>query len=649
MDSTLKADLAKDLSDMKKSMELMKEEFRDSINAMTKKIGEVIITQNATTQATNFQADFLEEVNEKCIDQQLQQINTERKLEVMSQAIVGNESNIQSARQEIRQVSQDVKDRNLVLNGIPESSDEVAIDVCLKFLKNIDPSLKQTEIETAYRMGKMGKKENKKSSHRILLVKFKVGERKQEVMRKKAALKNKKQLGKVFCNDDLPEATRKVIQDMRDIASYAIKVGYTDAKVSGSKLFVNGKTYYENDLVTLPDKLKLENVKTRATGEGIGFQSRHSYLSNFFPCHIRINGKLFTSSEQAYQHCKAIVCERDDTALAIKSTNDPEKAKHFGDKLDTCPEWEMKKRAVMKCVVDHKFKQNASLRDKLQSTSGMKLLECTTNRYWGTGRRLDSPLWNESNSYEGRNELGTILEEIRNEMAPPALNCTAEIRKVATDTVLGKTVETPIPSSSEKSITLDQLAAPNPAATCQSTESTEGDHVLRQMEPTAKELSMSIAPTKIPELDGFTVSDDKCDSEKKDTPSQNETIDMEGVDSVSLSSVFSDSSDPIDTKNITMSDGRLDLNKLASWKLDSLNTSRLVNLSSRGTKHSRRKFKELIQSQNELAGKDLSTSTPKCGNISTMKGRKNNRSLRQGHVGDEKGELNNLLKEMNLI
>lgn len=71
MDPTSKSDILQDLSDLKRNMELMQEEFRDSINSMTKKIGEVVITQNATTQATNFQADFLEEVNEKCAEQQL--------------------------------------------------------------------------------------------------------------------------------------------------------------------------------------------------------------------------------------------------------------------------------------------------------------------------------------------------------------------------------------------------------------------------------------------------------------------------------------------------------------------------------------------------------------------------------------------------
>lgn len=132
--------------------------------------------------------------------------------------------------------------------------------------------------------------------------------------------------------------------------------------------------------------------------------------------------------------------------------------------------------------------------------------------------------------------------------------------------------------------------------------------------------------------------------------SHDESMDIGGVDSVSLSSVFSDSSDHIDKTNITLSDGRLDLNKIDSWKLLSLNTSRLASLSSRGTADSRKKFQQMIKLQNELCGEDLSTSTLKCGNKKeTQKTRKKRRSVQQGQVGGEKGEFSDLLKGMNLI
>lgn len=194
-------DLLQDITELRKNMDDMKAKFCESMDAMTKKIGEVVITQNATTQATNFQSDCLEEVNEKCVDQQLKTTKIDRKL---AQTITGNETSIATARMEIRQVAQDVKERNLILNGIQETNEEQPMKVAIGFLKNIDPTITEQDLETAYRMGKKG---SKKGEHRVLLVKFKFGERKKVIMRKKAALKNKKKLGKIYCNDDLPDTT----------------------------------------------------------------------------------------------------------------------------------------------------------------------------------------------------------------------------------------------------------------------------------------------------------------------------------------------------------------------------------------------------------------------------------------------------------
>lgn len=659
-DISTKMDPAQGYTELKRNMEEMKNEIQQSLDALSRMLGEVVITQNATTQATNFQSDFLEEVNEKCVDLQLKATKCERKMDMMSQSITGNETNIASARREIRQNTQDIKERNLVLNGIPELQNEVPLEAAIKFLKNVDDTVCKNDFETAYRMGR---NTSKKGASRVLLVKFKFADRKQEFMKKKAAMKSKKKLGKVYCNDDLPEATRKVLQDMRDIASYALKIGYKEAKVSGNKLVIEGKVYHENELSTLPDNIKLENVKTRPIGNGIGFQSRHSYLSNFYACQIRINGKLFTSSEQAYQYQKAVICERDDTALSIKANNDPEEVKKLGDNAETCPEWESKKRAVMKCVVAHKFKQNPKLRAKLEGTRGMDLLECTTNRYWGTGRKLDSPLWNESNNFEGKNELGKILGEIRAALnPPPALNCTTEPNKV-------KKAEMNIQGVSETTVCLN----PNKDSVHQEQQNDKSvsnyDDAIKPEHrpshgtvPSAKELSSGIKATEIPapttnsisKMDDIVAGDEQLApanlNRVESTVTQNESMELEGVDSVSLSSVFSDCSDNIDTKNLTLSDGRLDLEKIAGWKLHSLNTSRIASLSSRCNSESRKKYEQLIKTQNELSGIDLTTSTPKLtGNISTVNNRKKRKSVQQGHTGGEKGDLNNLLKSMNLI
>lgn len=385
--SPTKAELMEDLAKLKIHVNNLQTEFRDGLLMVSKKPGEFTVTQSAAIQATNFQSDFLEEVNDRCIDSDLRTTTTDRKVDFLEQEVKSNTTCMNNIHREVRQNTQDIKCRNLILNGIPEKKDEIVLDVAMKYLKNIDPAFNKNAIESAYRMGKS---DLDRKGNRIMVIRFKIVDVKKELLKKKSAMKNKRSLGKVFYNDDLPDQTPKTIQEMREIAAYAKKISFDDAKVSGQRLYVDGKSYTEEELYLLPERIRLEKIKTRPIGEGIGFQSKYSCLSNFFPCKIVINNKVFTNAEQAFQYYKAVVCERDDVSTKINSNNDPEKVKYHGDKLDTCPEWEERKVAYMKCIASHKFKQNPELRAKLLDTAGMELIECTTNKFWGSGRRFDS-------------------------------------------------------------------------------------------------------------------------------------------------------------------------------------------------------------------------------------------------------------------
>lgn len=84
----------------------------------------------------------------------------------------------------------------------------------------------------------------------------------------------------------------------------------------------------------------------------------------------------------------------------------------------SCDDWEKRKFKLMKSVHTHKFEQNRDLRDKLVKTGMAPLLECTTDLFWGTGWVLDSPNWSEPLDYPGQNNLGKILELIRENYLP---------------------------------------------------------------------------------------------------------------------------------------------------------------------------------------------------------------------------------------
>lgn len=112
--------------------------------------------------------------------------------------------------------------------------------------------------------------------NRALFVKFKDIESKHEIMKRKSVLHKNKALGlgRVFCNDDLSEEVRLKRQEMREIARYAVNIGYVNTKVTGDKLVFGGRTYLDDELHLLPKELQMENIRTRKIGDKIGFLSK---------------------------------------------------------------------------------------------------------------------------------------------------------------------------------------------------------------------------------------------------------------------------------------------------------------------------------------------------------------------------------------
>lgn len=131
-----------------------------------------------------------------------------------------------------------------------------------------------------------------------------------------------------------------------------------------------------------------------------------------------MNEHRFLNSEQAFFYYKAVICGQDNTGHDIKRMLNPGEIKNLGETIPTCDEWEVKKVKVMKSVLTHKFEQNRDLRDKLVNTGTRPLMECTTDLFWGTGWVIDSPKWDEPYEYPGQNNLGKILESIRENYLP---------------------------------------------------------------------------------------------------------------------------------------------------------------------------------------------------------------------------------------
>jgi ribA/ribD-fused uncharacterized protein len=128
-------------------------------------------------------------------------------------------------------------------------------------------------------------------------------------------------------------------------------------------------------------------------------------FSNFAPYPIELDGKLWPTSEHYFQAQKFLETERQER---IRHEPSPMIAARLGrDRTAQLrPDWEEIKVDAMRKAVRAKFAQHADIRPVLLDRGDATIVEHTTNdRYWGDG-----------GDGSGRNMLGRILMEVRDEI-----------------------------------------------------------------------------------------------------------------------------------------------------------------------------------------------------------------------------------------
>ena len=138
-----------------------------------------------------------------------------------------------------------------------------------------------------------------------------------------------------------------------------------------------------------------------------GFVGKYRWLSNFYLCRVKWDGRVYGSAEAAYQSGKYPPAERD-----IFTTLDPDGAKELALKKPyDMKAWERVKEQTMREVVRAKFTQHPDLAAKLLAT-GERYLEETN--WWG------DKVWGVYQGV-GQNLLGKILMDLRNNLRKKVL------------------------------------------------------------------------------------------------------------------------------------------------------------------------------------------------------------------------------------
>lgn len=130
-------------------------------------------------------------------------------------------------------------------------------------------------------------------------------------------------------------------------------------------------------------------------------------FSNFAPFQVEWRGKLYPTSEHAYQAAHFIDTVPE-LAVRIQSCRSPRLASDLAnahsDKED--PKWKDKRLSFMNEIVRCKLEQHDFIRDTLIASGNKYIVEMNDNdSFWGWG-----------SDHKGENHLGKIWMNLRNEI-----------------------------------------------------------------------------------------------------------------------------------------------------------------------------------------------------------------------------------------
>ncbi len=134
-------------------------------------------------------------------------------------------------------------------------------------------------------------------------------------------------------------------------------------------------------------------------------EGKYFFLSNFYLAPIRLQGRVFASTEHYYQWSKFAKTDPEYAELiiaAITCTETKRLARSKDHQMD--PKWDENKAKIMKEALEAKFSDHPRLRDQLIATGDAILHEDAKDDYiWGIGTKQRS----------GQDLLGRLLMEVR--------------------------------------------------------------------------------------------------------------------------------------------------------------------------------------------------------------------------------------------
>ena len=305
---------------------------------------------------------------------------------------------------------------NLVLDGIPEAdgeSDTVCLDTVYDILIN-KMSIQNAREMRIVRCHRLGSKVSGARRPRSIIFRLHWFGDRQTIWNARQNLKGTN----IFISENFPpeiEQRRRILYPVMKAAQNLKHKAYLVV----DKLHIEGiGSFTVDNLKNLPANLDPMKISTPSKGNITAFFSSASPLSNFHKTNIKgPDGTNYTSSEQMYQHKKALRHNDEITAARIMNCKTPLEAYNLGKKVAELTKelWyteENAKETMFQCCLA-KFSQNHALRDFLLSTGSSELVEGNPrDSLWGVALHVSIEKIFSHNEWKGKNWMGDILKRV---------------------------------------------------------------------------------------------------------------------------------------------------------------------------------------------------------------------------------------------
>ena len=352
------------------------------------------------------------------LKQEVAQLRAE--LEETRNTVQSNKSNVE--KNEEANIKQELYSRklNILLKGVPvqrgESPETLKVEIGNLTAKLVKVDV--SAIDVAHRLGGTGPNDRGPA---MTLVRFKYLEARNKVWGERAQFSQRQDGPPIWLSEDVPQKLRGELSQVKKTYWAAKNYGqFTSVKMSGTTLFLGGKSYSKNNWDKLPPWLGPAALSTFEDQDSLVFFGKASPLSNHHKADFEIAGKTYSTAEKfiAIQRCQ--VARRPDLEKEAWRLDDPVKLKSILYKCRGChdDEWEAKAKSLVLPGIKAKVEQNDYIKQYLIGSGKKTIGEASPNNLWGIGMKLTAPNVLKQELWSGRNLLGKILQEVREGMDP---------------------------------------------------------------------------------------------------------------------------------------------------------------------------------------------------------------------------------------